>query len=84
MAFLNFKTFVLKYRYSNNFKTIFLTVYSPAYNQILQVKETYKIDLKFKEILKISCLKCKNMAGDYKNELIFIHQEIWLLKLAIL
>ena len=28
MAFLNFKTFVLKYRYSNNFKTIFLTVYA--------------------------------------------------------
>ena len=27
MSCLNFKTFVLKYRYSNNFKTIFLTVY---------------------------------------------------------
>ena len=26
MSCLNFKTFVLKYRYSNNFKTIFLTV----------------------------------------------------------
>ena len=27
MSCLNFKTFVLKYRYSNKFKTIFLTVY---------------------------------------------------------
>ena len=26
MAFLNFKTFILKYIYSNNFKTIFLTM----------------------------------------------------------
>ena len=32
MAFLNFKTFVLKYRYSNNFKTIFLTVQANCAN----------------------------------------------------
>ena len=41
MSCLNFKTFVLKYRYSNNFKTIFLTVQSVS--QVFIILEIYNL-----------------------------------------